>query len=406
MAGARDITNYGRRTGNAVCFPLLFAVFPRFPSPSFAFLCLLPLSFAFLCLPSLSYAYNPGTTAAPILKLDIGARALGMGGAYAALADDVYGLRYNPAGLGQFHSPEASAMYMSGLAESRLQFAGFGMPLNLPGFSGMGAPGIGASVIFSQSGDMEYNRTSPDGSFLSSDKIKSGSDLVAALAYGEKVAQNDTQLFGRAATLSHYAGVSLKYISSTLAQSYSASAFAADLGYMAVEPESGLSFGAAISNIGGKMTFIDEGDPLPMIYRAGAAFRKSTFLDQSIAIAAQADHYATEKENRLRAGLEYRFEKIFAVRLGYQGLRDIGGITVGLGIQQANLSLDFAMAFASELTNTQQLSVTYRFQPRKTSGRTRGTRDRYREKSEPVQPARAKKSPKNRKAEGVPGWVY
>ncbi|MBN1638193.1 MAG: UPF0164 family protein, partial [Ignavibacteriales bacterium] len=40
-----------------------------------------------------------GTTAANFLKIGAGARAIGMGGAYTALSDDIYSVYYNPAGI-------------------------------------------------------------------------------------------------------------------------------------------------------------------------------------------------------------------------------------------------------------------------------------------------------------------
>ena len=40
-----------------------------------------------------------GTTAAQFLKIGIGARALALGGAYSAIADDASALYWNPGGL-------------------------------------------------------------------------------------------------------------------------------------------------------------------------------------------------------------------------------------------------------------------------------------------------------------------
>ena len=60
------------------------------------------------------FAAGPGSTGLQVLKSDISPRAMGMGGAFSAIADDVYSMNYNPAGLGQLYMPEASAMYLSG----------------------------------------------------------------------------------------------------------------------------------------------------------------------------------------------------------------------------------------------------------------------------------------------------
>jgi len=44
---------------------------------------------------------NVATTCAPFLEIGVGARAIGMGGAFVATANDVSALYWNPAGIGR-----------------------------------------------------------------------------------------------------------------------------------------------------------------------------------------------------------------------------------------------------------------------------------------------------------------
>src|SRR4030081_2917596 len=57
---------------------------------------------------SKAWASGAGTTGAEILKIGVGARAIAMGEAYAAQADDVSSLYWNPGGLALMQERQAS----------------------------------------------------------------------------------------------------------------------------------------------------------------------------------------------------------------------------------------------------------------------------------------------------------
>jgi len=322
-------------------------------------------AFALVCcvFPSLHAAGRSGATAVPMLKMDFGARPLGMGGAFAAVSDDIYGVRYNPAGLGRFKSMQAGAMYVSGIADTNMQFFGFGMPLALHDFygvSGLGLPAIAASLVFSGNGDMDYNATNANGTPVSPypRTLSAGGDTLFTAAYGERIAVNSSQIYGRNVELEHYIGAAFKYISSKLPKpdggQYSASALAFDLGYINVEPDRGFSMGLVVSNIGGSVKFISEKDPLPVIIRLGFAHQSyyENFLGGGRGILSmEADRYMQDREYRLKAGVEYMLRKLFAFRLGYQGLQDAGGLTAGFGVRKDRMYFDFSMAFSQLLGN-------------------------------------------------------
>ncbi len=76
--------------------------------------------------------------------LGAGARAPGMGNAFTGLADDVYAIYYNPAGLAQLEGPEASVAYSAlymGLSDGSnlgIQQAAYAQPLGKGGRYGSG----------------------------------------------------------------------------------------------------------------------------------------------------------------------------------------------------------------------------------------------------------------------------
>src|SRR5690349_1150512 len=73
---------------------------------------LLALSLCLSVTPS-TKASGPGTTTGELLKIPVSARAIGMGEAYTAAADDSSALAWNPAGLSFAQQKEAAFMHES-----------------------------------------------------------------------------------------------------------------------------------------------------------------------------------------------------------------------------------------------------------------------------------------------------
>src|SRR6266496_2968071 len=81
-----------------------------------------------------------GTSGGEILSIPVGARALGMGEAYTAMADDVSSLYWNPAGIAILNQSEASFMYSQWLKDLTYHNASVAVPLE--------NGGIGASLSY------------------------------------------------------------------------------------------------------------------------------------------------------------------------------------------------------------------------------------------------------------------
>ncbi len=78
-----------------------------------------------------------GTTAAQFLKIGVGSRALGMGGAYVATANDISAIYWNPAGLALINDREASFNHIDWLMDVKYDYAAFG--INFGDFGTIGA---------------------------------------------------------------------------------------------------------------------------------------------------------------------------------------------------------------------------------------------------------------------------
>src|SRR5262249_17548831 len=139
------------------------------------------------------------------------ARAASLGQAYTAVSDDIAGMVYNPATLTTLKASQASFLYQQGLIQDNYgQF--------MIGGSGKSS-GIGLSVGYYNGGTIDLVN---DAGVSSSVNAQKDYSLGLGLAHRLGIISG---------------GVTLKYLRSTLAEQYSASAYAADAGLlMAISP--------------------------------------------------------------------------------------------------------------------------------------------------------------------------
>src|SRR5262245_18399765 len=178
-----------------------------------------------------------GTSGGEILSIPVGARAIGMGEAYTAMADDVSSLYWNPAGIAILNQSEASFMYTQWLKDLTYHNASVATPLE--------HGGIGASLSYLSYGDIQGfdNDGNPTGSV----KANSGVATVGGGILGDFWS----------------AGATIKAVQGQLADE-KATGFGADLGANLVYPKEvlgGTLRGAfSIRNLGTGMKYIEQND--------------------------------------------------------------------------------------------------------------------------------------------------
>jgi long-subunit fatty acid transport protein len=261
------------------------------------------LLLAVLLAPSAMAASNGGTTGAEFLKIEQGARALGMGGAYAALADDASSMWWNPAGLARAQYREASVTHAKFVESIVTQYVNFIYPVSKEigsfgaSFTYMNIPGIdGFDAAKGSSGKITVN------------------GFAASLAYGRELIEHLT------------AGVNFKYIGQKL-DTDSGKAFAADLGLQYRQEKFGL--GASVQNVGKSLEMAGTSSPLPKIWRAGVFYNPHEKITFSL-----DEEKAQEGEFRFHIGSEWRVSNHFALRGGFEQIPNLGasaGYTFGLG---------------------------------------------------------------------------
>ncbi|MCX5783567.1 MAG: PorV/PorQ family protein, partial [Elusimicrobia bacterium] len=313
-----------------------------------------------LCKGGFCSSENAGASGVPALNYDVGGRQVGMGGAFTAVADDIFGLQYNPAVLGRLRDINVGGMFRKGILDTNVTYVAFSTPFS---FADRVSPSFGMSLLYSRNGDIEWYKTNPDGSpAVVGESISAGSDLVLSAGYGENIfVDNMGDLL-----LEHYLGAMAKLVYSQLpgtdGEMIGANAFAVDVGYLANSRDTGTTFGLSVLNLGGSLTYIEEKTPLPLTARAGVA-QKFTLGKGTLNLALDGIRYFEEKATRLRVGAEADIERFAKLRLGYRFLEDgaSGGLSAGFGVSLKGLAADFGMIFNGDLDTIYQFSVSYRF---------------------------------------------
>lgn len=277
----------------------------------------------FACLLTPVYALDSGETGASFLKMGAGARAAGMGEAYSALADDVFAAFWNPAGLGQINTPEIGFMYNPWFLGIVQGYFGFACPTKIGT--------MGSSITYLSYGKMQGYDSSgnPTSSFRASDM---------ALVFS----------YGRESSESLLLGLNLKYISEII-ENDSASALAFDVGSLWESPVENLSFGLNVQNIGSKIKFANQKDPLPFNIKAGGGFKPSDSLILGLDL-----NFPNDSNSYLNLGGEWKRYPV-AFRLGYKGLTS--SLTYGVGLDFKGVEFDYAFTLYEELRNSYRFSL-------------------------------------------------
>jgi len=289
------------------------------------------------------FAYSPGTSGFQFLKMQVGARAAGMGGAFLAVPGDVNSLFYNPAGIAAVTKKSASFSYHDDLLDINSGFIGYVHP-------GVGPGQIGASVLYRDYGSITRTDVSgqEQGTFSSNYFSLMGS-------YGLQVRKN------------LYAGGSLKYAQGMI-DNYTAGAVALDAGVMYSFPEQQLILAAGFFNVGTTLSgFVEQKDPLPMQMRVGLSKRLAHL---PLLIGLNAYKYNDEPWYFALGG-EFTITPNIFLRLGYDTFgRDLqvdsskdtlAGAAVGFGFLWKNVSFDYSYSSLGALGSLNRFTLSGRF---------------------------------------------
>ncbi len=283
----------------------------------------------------LAQTLKTGTTSAQILKINVGPRAIGMGGAFTSIADDITSVYWNPSGTANIQSNEVYFNHSNLYMDISNDFAA--ISTNVSGFGSIGAF---VSVL---SVDEMLVRTveQPEGT---GEFFDYGS-IVVGLNYSRFLTENFS------------IGFNAKYINESI-WNMSATGFAIDVGTLYKIPVlNELRIAASVSNFGTKMQLagrdvteivpagagggnfvnsnleLDKFD-LPLLFRFGISADVIKEGTSRLTAAVDAIH-PNDHTEYINSGLEYAWNEIIFIRTGYNSLFEKDsekGLTFGFGL--------------------------------------------------------------------------
>ena len=304
-----------------------------------------------------------GGAVAAFNDIGVGARPVGMGGTFVALADDGNAASYNAAGLGYINTVHLSLTTVQRF-RGLINYNHIGgiVPLRSAGSFGasIGILGEDSEVYKEQTITLSYGKT-----------------FLQKFAIGLNLKSLSTRFDENNESVSAHLENNRQFFAHT-----SAADISFDLGMMA-NPVAGLTLGLSAENLLPADVSVSElgGDPIPQNIRVGLAYRLAT-------IAATTKQEALREvlksglglfeitfrdgDRQIRAGAELWLNRMIGVRAGYSlrsGVNRATGIALGgsvkLPIGALRLQLDYAFQIVTGAladNTTQRFSLNLIFE--------------------------------------------
>ncbi len=308
-----------------------------------------------------------GTSAASFLRIGVGARALSMGGAFVAIADDPTAIYWNVAGLAKLEQNGVALTHTEWFADINHDFGAVSFNLGTYGC-------LGLSFISLDMGEMDVRTVAdPEGN----GETFGGGDFALSVAYAKRLTEDFS------------IGINPKFIQETIWH-MKARAWAVDLGAHYRTPFPGIILGMAITNFGTNMQMVGDNTivlydfdettvgnnerttadlrtdkwSLPLNFQVGMAYEAVRTDEHALTIALDALHPNNNYES-VNAGFEYTFHNLFALRGGYKSLfleSSEESFAFGAGLKHQVMGnraihIDYAFADFGRLENAQKFSL-------------------------------------------------
>ncbi len=304
--------------------------------------------------------------AGEFIALGAGGRALGMGGAFVALANDVTAGYWNPAGLSHMNYPQITLMHDEQFGSLvNYDYGAFAMPFGSNTSLGLSIIRVGVDDIPDTRNaglDANGNLTYDPNQFTRTDPSRvtyfNAADWAFYFTYSKK--QSDDFSYG----------ANVKIIRRELGDN-SATGIGFDIGLW-YTPFDDVVLGANLQDITTTFLAWDTGtnELISPTMKIGSAY----FIDALGGRFVPAVDFDVRFENRrsastahlgpvsfdMHSGMEFQFKQLVALRVGYS---DVKQFTVGAGLKLPKLNIDYSFArFASSadrIGDTHRISLLF-----------------------------------------------
>ena len=301
-----------------------------------------------------------GKYAGEFIAIGVGGRALGLGGAYAALATDVTAGYWNPAGLSQLNYPQLMLMHDEQFGSLvNYDYGAVALPVGR-------ATSLGLSVIRLGVDDIPDTRNA--GVDENGNVVVDPSDLIrldpsrvtyfnaADWAFYFTYSRKESEVFSY--------GANVKFIRRELGEN-SATGIGFDAGIRFI-PFDNAVIGVNLQDITTTLLAWDTGtnELISPTMKIGTAYGIDAFDGRftpvvDVDVRFEDRQYASTANLGpvsfdVHSGLEFQYRGVLALRAGYS---DIQQITFGGGLQLPKLAIDYTFA---KFDNTNQLGNTHR----------------------------------------------
>lgn len=280
------------------------------------------------------------------LRADVGARAGALAGSYVTVMNDVSSLFYNPAALSTLEKPSGSLGYFKHLLDINSGYVAYSQPYDDLGYFGIGVLYVNYGT-FDETDDLG-NRI---GQF-------SASDLAIQIGYSNPIEEN------------LYWGANVKFIHSSIAGN-SSTGVAADVGILYDIPDSRLTLGASVRNIGAQLSsYLSTKESLPLDVIIGVSVTPKglpLLLNLNFHKLNENSGSFSDRFKAFSIGGEFTLSSVLQARVGYSNERrtelktgtssGLAGFSGGIGITVKEYKLDYGLSSLGSIGSLHRITI-------------------------------------------------